>query len=83
MFFVTEPFVRAHSTSDADKFVVCVQSEDLGGDDPPCTINTAIYLLSSQQYVISCVSYSVGWPWRKPISSNPLFAISLAGLIVY
>lgn len=83
VFFATEPFVRSHSTGTDDQFVQCVQSAELGGDDPPCTLNTAIYLLSSQQYVISCVCYSVGWPWRKPISSNPLFAISLAGLIIY
>jgi magnesium-transporting ATPase (P-type) len=83
IFLVTEPFVRAEATGDADKFVECVQNKTLVGDDSPCSQNTTLYLISSMQYVISCVCFSVAWPFRKPIWSNKLFTLSLAILVGY
>ena len=52
-------------------------------DDPPCTINTYLYLLSCQQYVIACICFSISKPFRRPVYTNPFYLVSLLALIIY
>lgn len=49
----------------------------------PCTINTLLYLLSCEQYVITCMCFSISKPFRKTIWTNPLYLVSLLAMIVY
>lgn len=64
-------------------YVECVVSESLLADDPPCTVNTALYLFTSFQYISCCLVFSVARPFRKPIYSNPAFLVSVILLIAY
>lgn len=66
-----------------DDYVKCVQAEDLGGTDPPCSPNTFLFDLTSMQYVMCCLCFSISKPFRKPIWTNPLFLISVICLIVF
>lgn len=66
-----------------DDFTKCVLSDDLDLDDPPCSQNTVIYLISCQQYIITCLCFSIAKPFRKPIWSNPLFLVSVIIMLFY
>lgn len=64
-------------------FVKCVQSATVEDDDPPCSDNTALYLVSCQQYVVCCLTFSIAKPFRKPIWRNPLFFCAAFAMFAY
>lgn len=66
-----------------DDFVKCVSSKTVEDDDPPCSQNSVLYLISCQQYIITCLCFSIAKPFRKPIWSNPLFLVSLLIMLAY
>jgi cation-transporting ATPase 13A3/4/5 len=53
-----------------DKFIKCTSAEDVEDDDPPCSNNTVLYLVSSMQYLFCCLALSVSKPFRKSITTN-------------
>lgn len=65
------------------EYTKCVQAIYVEDDDPPCSANTALYLISVQQYVICCLTFSIAKPFRKPIWQNPIFFISVYTMLIY
>lgn len=61
----------------------CKQSATVIDDDPPCSDNTALYLVSCQQYLTCCLTFSIAKPFRKPIWRNPLFFVSAFAMFGY
>lgn len=45
--------------------------------------NSAVYLVSVYQYLITCVAFSISKPFRKPLYTNAWFSISLVLLLVF
>ena len=66
-----------------DLFVECIPAESLLDNDPPCTANTVLYLVSSMQYLICCLALSTSKPFRKSIFTNKLFAFSALLMLAY
>ena len=62
--------------------VVCITEDDLELDDPPCTLNTVLYLFTIMQYITCCLVFSISKPFRKPVYTNPLYlsAVTLMGV---
>lgn len=50
---------------------------------PPCTKNTTLYLLSCQQYIITCACFSISKPFRKEVYTNPLFLVCISLMAIY
>lgn len=65
-----------------DKYVRC-EISGFDEDKVPCTINSLLYLLSCEQYVICCICFSISKPFRKTVWTNPLYLVSLLAMIVY
>lgn len=63
--------------------MACVQAKTVEADDPPCSQNTALFLISCQQYVLCCLTFSIAKPFRKPIWMNPLFFVSVLFMLSY
>jgi magnesium-transporting ATPase (P-type) len=64
-------------------YVVCIQKEEVDDEDPPCSDNTALFLVSGMQYLITCMCFSVSKPHRKPVYTNPVYLVSLVAMLVY
>jgi len=60
-----------------------VPALDLLDDDPPCTQNSVLYLLSCMQYLTCCLALSISKPFRKPITTNYYFFISVLMMLSY
>lgn len=65
-----------------DTYIQC-KVKAFDEEDTPCTINSLLYLVSCEQYVITCMCFSVSKPFRKAIWTNPLYLVSLLAMIVY
>ena len=76
-------YLQTENILSTDDFVKCIQSDDVDEDDPPCSKNTALYLISCQQYLICCLTFSIAKPFRKPIWHNPLFLFSVIIMLAY
>ena len=73
-------------TAQADlgsKYVDCKPSDDFLDDDPPCSLNTVLYLLSIMQYITCCLVFSISKPFRKPVYTNPLYLVSVIFMGLY
>lgn len=66
-----------------DEYVECKLSPELLVDDPPCSLNTTLYLISCMQYLICCLCFSISKPFRKGIQTNPLYLISVIIILSY
>lgn len=66
-----------------DETVKCKPGDDFGDDVPPCTRNTALYIISSQQMLITCACFSISKPFRKEVYTNPLFLVSIILMAIY
>lgn len=64
-------------------FVQCKASKVLKEEDPPCSTNTVLYLISYMQYIICSVSFSIGKPFKKEIWTNYLYSASLLIMLIY
>jgi len=82
VFLTHEQEINNYSTNDNDKFYACIGSQTKD-PDPECSSNTVMFLFSSQMYTICCLCYSISYPFRKPIWTNPVFLISLILLFIY
>ena len=71
---------QSHLGSD---FVRCAPAEAYGEDDPPCSENTVIYLFTCMQYLVCCLCFSKGKPFRKEFYTNPFFLVSVVAMLVY
>jgi len=65
-----------------DNYIECVLSPDFLTDDPPCSDNSALYLISCMQYITTCLCFSISKPFRKPIYTNPVYLVSVVLMIV-
>ncbi|KAL9560358.1 hypothetical protein PS6_000297 [Mucor atramentarius] len=54
---------------------------DPNGDNIECLENTVLFLVSSYQYMLIAVVFSVGPPYRKPLWTNGRLVLTLAILI--
>ncbi|ORY96317.1 hypothetical protein BCR43DRAFT_491482 [Syncephalastrum racemosum] len=54
---------------------------DPDGDNIECFENTVLFLLSSFQYILVAIVFSVGPPYRKPLWTNDRLVITLGVLI--
>ena len=59
------------------EYIECKASTETDEDDPPCSADTMLYLFSSMQYLICCLTFSISKPFRKPVTSNPLYLVSV------
>lgn len=76
-------FVTVESHLGPELFVKCEHAADVEDDDPPCSKNTALYLLTTMQYVICCLCFSISKPFRKAIWTNPLYFVSVILMTAY
>ncbi|CEP11235.1 hypothetical protein [Parasitella parasitica] len=54
---------------------------DPNGENIECLENTVLFLISSYQYMLIAVVFSVGPPYRKPLWTNGKLVLTLAALI--
>lgn len=66
-----------------ENYIVCISSEELEEDDPPCSDNSVIYLFTCMQYITCCLCFSISKPFRKPIWTNPLYLCSVIFMLTY
>lgn len=64
-------------------YVKCVPADNFDDDDPPCSYNTMLFELTSMQYVVCCLCFSISKPFRKPIWTNKLFLFSVVIMLIY
>ena len=67
----------------ASNYIECVESTDFDLDDPPCSTNTLLYLLTTMQYITCCLVFSISKPFRKPVYTNPLYLVSVSLMAAY
>jgi len=75
-------YQRAEPTV-GDDYIVCVPAQSLDSDDPPCTDNTVLYLVSMMQYLVCCLALSESKPFRKPIYTNYWFFGAVILIMAY
>ena len=65
------------------EYVTCEVSESAVDEDPPCSMNTMLFVFSVMQYLICCLCLSIGKPFRRPFYTNPFFLVSVTVMVVY
>ncbi|ORZ24084.1 hypothetical protein BCR42DRAFT_317373 [Absidia repens] len=56
---------------------------DPDGENISCYENTVLFLVSSYQYILVAVVFSVGPPYRQPLWTNGRFMITLVVLVMF
>ena len=45
--------------------------------------NTVVFIIANFQYLITCVSFSISRPFRKPLYTNVIFTVSIMIMIAF
>lgn len=45
--------------------------------------NSVLLIITSFQYLVTCISFSISKPFRKPLYTNPLFMLSIMLLFIF
>ena len=46
-----------------------------------CYENTVVFIVSSYQYLVTCIAFSISKPFRKPLYTNYWFTLSIILLL--
>ena len=57
-------YVGFYSHDKVGTFIKCESAENVEDQDPPCSLNTVIYLISTMQYLTTCLALSKSKPYR-------------------
>src|SRR3569833_2432742 len=72
-------FILLHTTSQYWWFIPLSPSDD-AKENYVCYESTAVFLVGCFQYLVTCISFSISRPFRKPLYTNAPFTISIIGL---
>jgi len=72
-------FILLHTASQYWWFIPLSPSDD-AKENYVCYESTAVFLVGCFQYLVTCISFSISKPFRKPLYTNSPFTISIIGL---